>query len=88
MGNPMAQNLIKVRCDVTVWNRTKSKCEPLISLGGYANFGYATDLNTNHPLSRLQHLVMLHLPCLQTPRVQRMLLVENMDLQKEWVQEK
>ncbi|XP_065866872.1 glyoxylate/succinic semialdehyde reductase 2, chloroplastic [Euphorbia lathyris] len=33
MGSPMAQNLIKVGCDVTVWNRTKSKCDPLISLG-------------------------------------------------------
>ncbi|KAH0674511.1 hypothetical protein KY290_024773 [Solanum tuberosum] len=33
MGNPMAQNLIKAGCDVTVWNRTKSKCEPIISLG-------------------------------------------------------
>ncbi|XP_058193928.1 glyoxylate/succinic semialdehyde reductase 2, chloroplastic isoform X2 [Rhododendron vialii] len=42
MGSPMAQNLIKAgrsngdcrcRCDVTVWNRTESKCSPLISLG-------------------------------------------------------
>ncbi|KAG5605535.1 hypothetical protein H5410_027027 [Solanum commersonii] len=33
MGNPMAQNLIKAGCDVTVWNRTKRKCEPIISLG-------------------------------------------------------
>lgn len=33
MGSPMAQNLIKSGCDVTVWNRTKSKCDPLISLG-------------------------------------------------------
>ncbi|KAJ8553261.1 hypothetical protein K7X08_023939 [Anisodus acutangulus] len=33
MGTPMAQNLIKAGRDVTVWNRTKSKCEPLISLG-------------------------------------------------------
>ncbi|PON48166.1 3-hydroxyisobutyrate dehydrogenase-related [Parasponia andersonii] len=33
MGLPMAQNLIKVGYDVTVWNRTKSKCDPLISLG-------------------------------------------------------
>lgn len=33
MGLPMAQNLIKAGCDVTVWNRTKSKCDPLISLG-------------------------------------------------------
>nr|GME02271.1 glyoxylate/succinic semialdehyde reductase 2, chloroplastic [Ipomoea batatas] len=33
MGSPMAQNLIKVGCDVTVWNRTKSKCDLLISLG-------------------------------------------------------
>ncbi|KAH7856513.1 hypothetical protein Vadar_002319 [Vaccinium darrowii] len=33
MGSPMAQNLIKAGCDVTVWNRTESKCGPLISLG-------------------------------------------------------
>ncbi|KAJ8755761.1 hypothetical protein K2173_024305 [Erythroxylum novogranatense] len=33
MGYPMAQNLIKAGCDVTVWNRTKSKCDPLISQG-------------------------------------------------------
>lgn len=33
MGSPMAQNLIKSGCDVTVWNRTKTKCDPLISLG-------------------------------------------------------
>ncbi|RWR72574.1 glyoxylate/succinic semialdehyde reductase 2, chloroplastic [Cinnamomum micranthum f. kanehirae] len=33
MGSPMAQNLIKAGCNVTVWNRTKSKCDHLISLG-------------------------------------------------------
>ncbi|XP_050234850.1 glyoxylate/succinic semialdehyde reductase 2, chloroplastic isoform X2 [Mercurialis annua] len=33
MGTPMAHNLIKAGCDVTVWNRTKSKCDTLISLG-------------------------------------------------------
>ncbi|CAM8955939.1 unnamed protein product [Rhodiola kirilowii] len=33
MGTPMATNLLKAGCDVTVWNRTKSKCDPLISLG-------------------------------------------------------
>ncbi|KAL3735982.1 hypothetical protein ACJRO7_025006 [Eucalyptus globulus] len=33
MGTPMAQNLIKAGCDLTVWNRTKSKCDPLVSLG-------------------------------------------------------
>ncbi|XP_004969025.1 glyoxylate/succinic semialdehyde reductase 2, chloroplastic [Setaria italica] len=33
MGSPMASNLIKAGCDVTVWNRTKSKCDPLLSLG-------------------------------------------------------
>lgn len=33
MGSPMAQNLIKAGCDVTVWNRTKSKCDHLISMG-------------------------------------------------------
>ncbi|GAV90833.1 NAP domain-containing protein/NAD_binding_2 domain-containing protein [Cephalotus follicularis] len=33
MGAPMAENLLKAGCDVTVWNRTKSKCDPLINLG-------------------------------------------------------
>lgn len=33
MGSPMAQNLIKSGYDVTIWNRTKSKCDPLINLG-------------------------------------------------------
>nr|ABD28508.2 Hydroxyacid dehydrogenase/reductase; 6-phosphogluconate dehydrogenase, C-terminal-like [Medicago truncatula] len=33
MGTPMALNLIKAGVDLTVWNRTKSKCDPLISLG-------------------------------------------------------
>uniref|UniRef100_A0A2P2KRQ5 Uncharacterized protein MANES_11G025200 n=1 Tax=Rhizophora mucronata TaxID=61149 RepID=A0A2P2KRQ5_RHIMU len=33
MGYPMAQNLIKAGCDVTVWNRTKGKCDPLTSMG-------------------------------------------------------
>ncbi|KVH92925.1 3-hydroxyisobutyrate dehydrogenase-related, conserved site-containing protein, partial [Cynara cardunculus var. scolymus] len=33
MGSPMAHNLLKAGCDVTVWNRTKSKCDPLIDLG-------------------------------------------------------
>ncbi|KAH9613354.1 hypothetical protein KSS87_019182 [Heliosperma pusillum] len=33
MGSPMALNLINAGCDVTVWNRTKSKCDSLISLG-------------------------------------------------------
>ncbi|KAL6005954.1 Glyoxylate/succinic semialdehyde reductase 2, chloroplastic [Asimina triloba] len=33
MGSPMAQNLIKAGCDVTVWNRTKSKCDHLVSMG-------------------------------------------------------
>ncbi|XP_068652850.1 glyoxylate/succinic semialdehyde reductase 2, chloroplastic [Aristolochia californica] len=33
MGAPMAQNLIKAGCDLTVWNRTKSKCDPLLQMG-------------------------------------------------------
>lgn len=33
MGSPMAHNLLKAGCDVTVWNRTKSKCDPLLSIG-------------------------------------------------------
>ncbi|KAH0677650.1 hypothetical protein KY285_025451 [Solanum tuberosum] len=54
----MAQILIKAGYDVTVWNRTKSKCKPIISLG--AKYKSSPE--------RLQHLVMSHLPCLQTPR--------------------
>lgn len=33
MGSPMAHNLIKAGCDVTVWNRTTSKCESLLNIG-------------------------------------------------------
>ncbi|XP_058774014.1 glyoxylate/succinic semialdehyde reductase 2, chloroplastic-like [Vicia villosa] len=33
MGTPMAQNLIKAGVDLTVWNRTKTKCDALINLG-------------------------------------------------------
>ncbi|XP_073052735.1 glyoxylate/succinic semialdehyde reductase 2, chloroplastic [Primulina eburnea] len=33
MGSPMAQNLVKAGYDVTVWSRTRSKCDPLVSLG-------------------------------------------------------
>ncbi|XP_057826987.1 glyoxylate/succinic semialdehyde reductase 2, chloroplastic isoform X1 [Cryptomeria japonica] len=33
MGSPMARNLIKAGCDVTVWNRTASKCESLLDIG-------------------------------------------------------
>ncbi|RDX76678.1 Glyoxylate/succinic semialdehyde reductase 2, chloroplastic [Mucuna pruriens] len=33
MGSPMAHNLLKSGVDLTVWNRTKSKCDPLITLG-------------------------------------------------------
>ncbi|WOK91349.1 hypothetical protein Cni_G00040 [Canna indica] len=33
MGSPMALNLLKAGCDVTVWNRTKSKCDHLIDAG-------------------------------------------------------
>lgn len=33
MGSPMAHNLIKAGCDVTVWNRTTSKCDSLLNIG-------------------------------------------------------
>ncbi|XP_031474114.1 glyoxylate/succinic semialdehyde reductase 2, chloroplastic [Nymphaea colorata] len=33
MGSPMAKNLINAGCDVTVWNRTKGKCDQLLDLG-------------------------------------------------------
>lgn len=35
MGKPMAENLLKAGLDVTVWNRTKSKCAPLIEIGAH-----------------------------------------------------
>ena len=34
MGTPMAERLIKAGHDVTVWNRTAAKAEPLARLGG------------------------------------------------------
>jgi 3-hydroxyisobutyrate dehydrogenase len=34
MGYPMAERLLKAGHDVTVWNRTRAKAEPLAKLGG------------------------------------------------------
>ncbi len=34
MGYPMAERLLKAGYDVSIWNRTKSKAEPLAALGG------------------------------------------------------
>jgi 3-hydroxyisobutyrate dehydrogenase len=34
MGVPMAERLIKAGYDVTVWNRTRAKAEPLAKIGG------------------------------------------------------
>ncbi len=33
MGNPMAKNLIDAGFDVTVWNRSGEKCQPLVAAG-------------------------------------------------------
>ncbi len=33
MGAPMAANLIRAGHEVTVWNRTAEKCDPLVSMG-------------------------------------------------------
>ena len=33
MGYAMAERLAKAGCDITVWNRTKSKAEPLAKSG-------------------------------------------------------
>ncbi len=33
MGSGMAANLVKAGYDVTVWNRSPAKCEPLVALG-------------------------------------------------------
>src|SRR3954463_4210750 len=34
MGYPMAERLLKAGHDVSIWNRTKSKAEPLAKSGG------------------------------------------------------
>src|SRR5580698_1761843 len=34
MGFPMAERLLKAGYDVSIWNRTRSKAEPLAKLGG------------------------------------------------------
>src|SRR5437764_7742776 len=34
MGSPMAERLIKAGYDVSIWNRTRSKAEPLAAKGG------------------------------------------------------
>ena len=34
MGYPMAERLLKAGYDVSIWNRTRSKAEPLAKLGG------------------------------------------------------
>lgn len=34
MGYPMAERLLKAGYDVTIWNRTRSKAEPLAKIGG------------------------------------------------------
>jgi 3-hydroxyisobutyrate dehydrogenase len=34
MGTPMAERLIKAGHDVSIWNRTRAKAEPLAALGG------------------------------------------------------
>ena len=34
MGTPMAERLLKAGHDVTIWNRTRAKAEPLVAKGG------------------------------------------------------
>src|SRR5215831_12775361 len=34
MGYPMVERLLKAGYDVSIWNRTRSKAEPLAKLGG------------------------------------------------------
>src|SRR5215471_1712694 len=34
MGTPMAERLVTAGYDVTIWNRTRAKAEPLAKLGG------------------------------------------------------
>src|SRR5438094_5832332 len=34
MGSPMAERLLKAGYDVSIWNRTRAKAEPLAAKGG------------------------------------------------------
>ena len=34
MGFPMAERLLKAGYDVSIWNRTRAKAEPLAKIGG------------------------------------------------------
>ena len=34
MGTPMAERLLKAGHDVSIWNRTRAKAEPLAAIGG------------------------------------------------------
>ena len=34
MGAPMAERLLRAGHDVSIWNRTRAKAEPLVALGG------------------------------------------------------
>ncbi|HEY5216476.1 MAG TPA: NAD(P)-dependent oxidoreductase, partial [Pseudolabrys sp.] len=34
MGTPMVERLLKAGHDVTIWNRTRAKAEPLVAKGG------------------------------------------------------
>src|SRR5271157_1377184 len=34
MGYPMAERLLRARYDVSIWNRTRAKAEPLAAAGG------------------------------------------------------
>jgi 3-hydroxyisobutyrate dehydrogenase-like beta-hydroxyacid dehydrogenase len=36
MGLPMAANLLRAGCDLTVWNRTQERCQPLVDQGARA----------------------------------------------------
>jgi 3-hydroxyisobutyrate dehydrogenase len=43
MGYPMAERLLKAGYDVSIWNRTRAKAEPLAKIGGKV-VGHPTDL--------------------------------------------
>ena len=34
MGQPIAERLLKAGHDVSIWNRTRAKAEPLAKIGG------------------------------------------------------
>jgi len=68
MGSGMAKNLLKAGCELTVWNRTREKMEPLVAAGA-APAAHPADAAANSDITMI---------CVSdTPDVEAVVLGEN-----------